>query len=100
MVELFPCGDEHLPCNVHAEIREVFSELRGLILKTAGLVDVLAQALKPLSSKLQLVFVYGSIANGTAQSDSDIDLIAGAIGEAGARKVLWDNARAFYRLAP
>ena len=53
----------------------VFSELRGLMLKTAGLVDVLAQALKPLSSKLQLVFVYGSIANGTAQSDSDIDLM-------------------------
>jgi predicted TIM-barrel fold metal-dependent hydrolase len=32
-------------------------------------------------------------------SDSDVDLIAEVIGESGARKVLWDNARAFYRLA-
>lgn len=53
----------------------VFSDLRGLLLKTAGLVDVLADALKPLAAKLRLVFVYGSIANGTEQSDSDIDLM-------------------------
>lgn len=53
----------------------VFAELRGLILKTAGLVDVLAQALKPLVAKLRLVFVYGSIASGTEKSDSDIDLM-------------------------
>jgi len=53
----------------------VFADLRGLLLKTAGLVDVLANALKPLSSKLQLVFVYGSMASGTAQSDSDVDLM-------------------------
>jgi predicted TIM-barrel fold metal-dependent hydrolase len=31
-------------------------------------------------------------------SDSDIDLITEVIGEAGAQKVLWDNARTFYRL--
>ena len=53
----------------------VFADLRGLFLKTAGLVDVLATALKPLAAKLQLVFVYGSIASGTEQSDSDIDLM-------------------------
>ena len=53
----------------------VFSDLRGLLLKTAGLVDVLADAFKPLAAKLQLVFVYGSIASGTEQSDSDIDLM-------------------------
>lgn len=53
----------------------VFAELRGLILKTAGLVDVLAEALKPLVAKLRLVFVYGSIASGNEKSDSDIDLM-------------------------
>ena len=53
----------------------VFAELRGLILKTVGLVDVLADALKPLVTKLRLVFVYGSIASGTEKSDSDIDLM-------------------------
>ena len=53
----------------------VFADLRGLLLKTAGLVDVLAQALKPLAAKLQMAFVYGSIAVGTEESDSDIDLM-------------------------
>ena len=53
----------------------LFPELRGLLLKTAGLVDALADALKPLSAKLALVFVYGSIASGREQSDSDIDLM-------------------------
>ena len=53
----------------------VFSDLRGLLLKTAGLVDILADALKPLAVKLRLVFVYGSIASGQEESDSDIDLM-------------------------
>ena len=53
----------------------LFSDLRGLLLKTAGLADVLADALKPLASKLRVVFVYGSIASGSEQSDSDIDLM-------------------------
>jgi predicted nucleotidyltransferase len=53
----------------------VFPDLRGLMLKTAGLVDVLAEALKPLAKKLQAAFVYGSIAAGTEKSDSDIDLM-------------------------
>jgi predicted nucleotidyltransferase len=53
----------------------LFPELRGLLLKTAGLVDVLADALRPLASKLALAFVYGSIASGQERSDSDIDLM-------------------------
>ena len=53
----------------------VFSDLRGLLLKTAGLVDVLADDLKPLVAKLRFAFVYGSIASGQEQSDSDIDLM-------------------------
>jgi DNA-binding transcriptional ArsR family regulator len=53
----------------------VFSDLRGLLLKTAGLVDVLAQALKPVAAKVDAAFVYGSIASGKEQSDSDIDLM-------------------------
>src|ERR1700691_3652652 len=42
----------------------LFPDLRGLLLKTAGLVDVLADALKPLEARLRLAFVYGSIASG------------------------------------
>ena len=53
----------------------VFPELRGLFLKTAGLVDVLADALTALAGKLRLVFVYGSVARGQERSDSDIDLM-------------------------
>src|SRR5271154_4888855 len=53
----------------------LFSDLRGLMLKTAGLVDVLADTLNPLAAKLRLVFVYGSIASGGEQGDSDIDLM-------------------------
>ncbi len=53
----------------------IFSELRGLLLKTAGLVDVLADVLQPLAPKLRLVFVYGSIASSSEHSDSDIDLM-------------------------
>jgi predicted nucleotidyltransferase len=53
----------------------LFSDLRGLMLKTAGLVDVLADALKPLAAKLRVVFVYGSIADGSERSESDIDLM-------------------------
>jgi len=45
------------------------------MLKTAGLADVLMDALKPLASKLLIVFVYGSIASGSEQADSDIDLM-------------------------
>jgi predicted nucleotidyltransferase len=53
----------------------VFPDLRGLLFKTAGLVDVLAEALKPVAAKLRTAFVYGSIAAGKEQSDSDIDLM-------------------------
>jgi predicted nucleotidyltransferase len=53
----------------------LFPELRGLLLKTAALVDVLADALKPLAGKLRFTFVYGSIASGNERDDSDIDLM-------------------------
>lgn len=54
----------------------LFNELRGLIIKTAGLADVLREALAPLGTKIAAAFVYGSMANGDATSQSDIDLLA------------------------
>jgi DNA-binding transcriptional ArsR family regulator len=42
-----------------------------LLLKTAGLTDVLADALKPVASKIVVAFVYGSMASGGEQSDSE-----------------------------
>ena len=53
----------------------VFRELRGLILKTSGLVDVLRAALAPLASQIDAAFVFGSVAKSTDTSKSDIDLL-------------------------
>lgn len=53
----------------------LFSDLRGLLLKTVGLVDVVADALRPLTPKISLAFIFGSIASGQERSDSDIDLM-------------------------
>lgn len=59
----------------------VFDELAGLLRKTAGLVDVLRDALAQLGSKVKLAFVYGSIAAGTERAGSDVDLMV--LGSAG-----------------
>jgi predicted nucleotidyltransferase len=53
----------------------VFEELRGLVLKTVGLVEVLRTALKPLAPEIRAAFVYGSIAEGQDTAASDIDLM-------------------------
>ena len=53
----------------------VFPELRALLIKTSGLVDVLHGELAPLASKIKVAAVYGSIASGTETSGSDIDLL-------------------------
>lgn len=53
----------------------VFPELAGLLKKTAGLADVLADALAPLGRKIKLAFVYGSMAAGTERAGSDVDLM-------------------------
>lgn len=53
----------------------VFEELRGLVLKTFGLAEVLRAALKPVSRDIRAAFVYGSIAKGQDTAASDIDLM-------------------------
>lgn len=53
----------------------VHAELAQLLRKTAGLADVLRQALEPLGSKVELAFVYGSMAGGTERAGSDVDLM-------------------------
>ena len=59
----------------------VFDELAGLLRKTAGLADVLRDALTSLGSKVKLAFVYGSVAAGTERAGSDVDLmVLGSVG--------------------
>ncbi len=53
----------------------VFEELRGLVLKTSGLADVLRGALSPLAEEIHAAFVYGSVAKGQDTARSDIDLM-------------------------
>jgi predicted nucleotidyltransferase len=52
----------------------IFEELRGIMLKTVGLADILRTALLPLSDKIHVAFVYGSIAKGNDTAKSDIDV--------------------------
>lgn len=62
----------------------IFPELRGIALKTTGLRLQLAAALDGLDG-IELAFVYGSYAEGTATAESDIDLFV--IGSVGLRKL-------------
>lgn len=59
----------------------VFEELAGLLRKTAGVADVLREALSPLKDKMAFAFVYGSVAAGQERPGSDIDLMV--LGSAG-----------------
>ena len=53
----------------------VFSELHGLVLKTTGLAGPLEDALASFKDRIQVAFVYGSIAQGTDTARSDVDLM-------------------------
>jgi predicted nucleotidyltransferase len=53
----------------------IYEELRGIFRKTAGIADVLREALAPLSAKIKFAFVYGSIATGTERALSDVDVM-------------------------
>ena len=53
----------------------IFSELRGIVLKTFGVADHLQSALAPLASRINTAFVYGSVADGTDTANSDIDIM-------------------------
>lgn len=53
----------------------LFSELRGIVLKTFGLADVLQEALSPITSQIHIAFIYGSVAKQEDTAHSDIDLM-------------------------
>lgn len=50
-------------------------ELAGIFRKTAGLADILREALAPLAGKIRLAFIFGSVAQGRERATSDVDLL-------------------------
>ena len=74
-------NQKHYQANASAS---VFAELRSVVLKTMGLVDVLRVALAPLSVQIDLAFVYGSVAKqqDTAHSDIDVMIVSASLGYA------------------
>ncbi|MEP6720193.1 MAG: transcriptional regulator [Variovorax sp.] len=72
-------NQKHYQANAAAP---VFAELRGLVLKTSGVADVLRAALLPLALQIQAAFVFGSVASqqDTAQSDIDVLVVSASLG--------------------
>lgn len=67
----------------------VFEELRGLVMKTSGLADIIREALEPDAERIEVAFIYGSMAEGTDDAHSDVDVMV--IGDL----TLWDRAGSF-----
>jgi len=59
----------------------ILADLQGLLVKTAGLVEILHDILQPLGDHIEVAFVFGSMARGTELSTSDVDLLViGSVG--------------------
>jgi len=53
----------------------IIEELTSILRKTSGIVDVLADALLPLADKINVAFVFGSMASGKETASSDVDVL-------------------------
>lgn len=58
----------------------IFEELRGIARKTAGVADIVKEALAPIDG-IEYAFVFGSVARGEERAGSDLDLcvVGGAL---------------------
>ncbi|MDO8651234.1 MAG: transcriptional regulator [Undibacterium sp.] len=65
-------NQKHYQANHDATI---FGELRGIVLKTFGVTDVLRIALQALWPQIELAFVYGSLTKSSEHAGSDINLM-------------------------
>lgn len=67
----------------------VFEELASILRKTSGLADVLIEALSSIEKNISLAFVFGSVARGEQQFNSDVDvMLVGRLGFADAVRAL------------
>jgi DNA-binding transcriptional ArsR family regulator len=73
-------------------------ELQGLLSKTAGLADILKEALQPYWQSIKFAFVFGSIARQEETSASDVDLmIVGDVGLSELSPALREAERRIHR---
>jgi predicted nucleotidyltransferase/DNA-binding HxlR family transcriptional regulator len=64
----------------------LFPELAAIFRKTAGLADLLREALAPLAKRIAAAFVFGSMARGSETSTSDVDVLV--LGDASLTEVV------------
>ena len=53
----------------------IYIDLKNIVIKTAGVTDMLKSLLKPVTERIEIAFVYGSIASGSFGKSSDLDLM-------------------------
>jgi DNA-binding transcriptional ArsR family regulator len=59
----------------------LFAELKAFVTKASGAPSIVRDALRDLEDRIELAFVFGSVAKGIEHADSDLDLFV--IGTAG-----------------
>lgn len=65
-------NQKHYQANREAPI---FEELRGIVVKTFGLADVLRTSLAQIADRIDVAFIFGSVAKSSDTATSDIDLM-------------------------
>jgi predicted nucleotidyltransferase len=53
----------------------IYDELAAIFRKTSGLVDVLRESLQGLADRIDVAFVFGSMASGKPRAGSDVDIL-------------------------
>ena len=83
LVEAQPDGNRTY--YVAREDHPLYPEIRGLVLKTSGLADLLRNALQK-EKNIGIAFVFGSFAHSRERAHSDVDLVV--IGGVGLRQLM------------
>jgi len=53
----------------------IFNELKSIVRKTFGVADIISQSLAAAADRIQVAFIFGSIAGGRENRASDIDVM-------------------------
>ncbi len=76
----------------------IFAPLRDLIFQTRGVITALRESLSSFKGKIEIAFIYGSVARKEESVQSDVDLmIVGSIGLAELSPILRDLEQQFNR---